>query len=57
MNIPAELKYSKDHEWVKTVDETTVLVGITDYAQSELGDLVFINLPQEDDEVTAEESF
>ena len=57
MNIPAELKYSKDHEWVKTVDETTVLVGITDFAQSELGDLVFINLPQEDDEVTAEVSF
>ena len=57
MNFPAELKYSKDHEWVKTVDETTVLVGITDFAQSELGDLVFINLPQVDDEVTAEESF
>jgi len=57
MNFPAELKYSKDHEWVKTIDETTVLVGITDFAQSELGDLVFINLPQEGDEVTAEESF
>ena len=57
MNFPAELKYSKDHEWVKTIDETTVLVGITDFAQSELGDLVFINLPQVDDEVTAEESF
>ena len=57
MNIPAELKYSKDHEWVKTIDETTVLVGITDFAQSELGDLVFINLPQPGDEVTAEESF
>ena len=57
MNFPAELKYSKDHEWVKTIDESTVLVGITDFAQSELGDLVFINLPQEGDEVTAEESF
>ncbi len=57
MNFPAELKYSKDHEWVKTIDETTVLVGITDFAQSELGDLVFINLPQPGDEVTAEESF
>ena len=44
MNFPAELKYSKDHEWVKTIDESTVLVGITDFAQSELGDLVFINL-------------
>ena len=57
MNFPAELKYSKDHEWVKTIDESTVLVGITDFAQSELGDLVFINLPQEGDEVTKEESF
>ena len=57
MNFPAELKYSKDHEWVKTIDETTALVGITDFAQSELGDLVFINLPQEGDEVTAGESF
>ena len=57
MTFPAELKYSKDHEWVKTIDETTVLVGITDFAQSELGDLVFINLPQEGDDVTADEPF
>ena len=57
MNFPAELKYSKDHEWVKTIDESTVLVGITDFAQSELGDLVFINLPQEGDDVTADEAF
>lgn len=57
MNFPAELKYTKDHEWLKAIDETTALVGITDFAQSELGDLVFINLPQEGDEVTADESF
>ena len=57
MNFPAELKYTKDHEWIKTIDETTALVGITDFAQSELGDLVYINLPQEGDEVTAEEAF
>ncbi len=57
MTFPAELKYSKDHEWVKMLDGTTALVGITDFAQSELGDLVFINLPQEGDEVTKEESF
>ncbi len=57
MNFPAELKYSKDHEWVKVIDDTTVLVGITDFAQSELGDLVFINLPQVGDEVAKEESF
>ena len=57
MTFPAEMKYSKDREWVKTIDETTVLVGITDFAQSELGDLVFINLPQEGDDVTADEPF
>ena len=57
MNFPAELKYTKDHEWIKMLDDTTALVGITDFAQSELGDLVFINLPQEGDEVTADESF
>ncbi len=57
MNFPAELKYSKSHEWVKMLDDTTALVGITDYAQSELGDLVFINLPQEGDATTKEESF
>lgn len=57
MTFPAELKYTKDHEWLKMLDDTTALVGITDFAQSELGDLVFINLPQEGDEVTKEESF
>ena len=57
MNFPAELKYSKDHEWVRMVGDTTALVGITDFAQSELGDLVFINLPQEGDEVPADEPF
>ena len=57
MNFPAELKYSKSHEWIKMLDDTTALVGITDFAQSELGDLVFINLPTEGDAVTAGESF
>ena len=57
MNFPAELKYSKSHEWVKMIDDTTALVGITDFAQSELGDLVFINLPAEGDAVTKEEAF
>ncbi len=45
MNFPAELKYTRTHEWVNMLDDTTALVGITDFAQSELGDLVFINLP------------
>lgn len=57
MNFPAELKYSKSHEWIKMIDDTTALVGITDFAQSELGDLVFINLPAEGDAVTKEEAF
>ena len=57
MNFPAELKYSKSHEWVKMLDDTTALVGITDFAQSELGDLVFVNLPEEGDEVTVGEAF
>ena len=53
MNFPAELKYSRDHEWVKMLDDTTALVGITDFAQSELGDLVYVNLPEPGDEVLA----
>lgn len=56
MNFPAELKYSRDHEWVKMLDDTTCLVGISDFAQSELGDLVFVNLPVVGDEVTAGET-
>ena len=56
MNFPAELKYSRDHEWVKMLDETTALVGITDFAQSELGDLVYVNLPEPGDEVLAGEA-
>ncbi len=57
MNFPEELKYSKTHEWVRFEDETTAYVGITDYAQDQLGDLVFVNLPEVDDEVTAGEAF
>ena len=56
MNFPAELKYSRDHEWVKMLDDTTALVGITDFAQSELGDLVYVNLPEPGDEVLAGET-
>lgn len=57
MNIPQELKYTKSHEWVKMIDDTTALVGLTDFAQHSLGDLVFVNLPQEGDEVVKEEAF
>lgn len=57
MTFPTELKYTKSHEWVKYLSETTVEVGLTDYAQSELGDLVFVNLPEPGDSVAAGEAF
>lgn len=52
-----QLRYTKSHEWVLENGDGTVTVGLTDYAQKELGDLVFVNLPSEGDEVTAGESF
>ena len=55
-NIPGELKYTKSHEWVKEEDGV-ITVGLTDYAQSALGDIVFINLPEEGDDVTAGQAF
>ena len=57
MNHPTELKYSKSHEWVKFLEDGTALIGLTDYAQDALGDLVFVNLPEVGDEVTAGEAF
>ena len=56
MKYPEELQYTKSHEWIKTEDGVT-LVGISDYAQDALGDVVFVNLPGEGDEVTAGEAF
>ena len=53
---PPELLYTKDHEWIR-VDETTGIIGITDHAQKELGDIVFVELPKPGDHVTAKESF
>jgi glycine cleavage system H protein len=44
--FPADLKYTKDHEWVKAVGDGTALVGITNYAQEALGDVVFVDLPE-----------
>ena len=57
MNFPEDLKYAKSHEWVKTLEDGTVLVGVSDYAQDALGDLVFVNLPEAGDEVTEGEPF
>ena len=56
MNIPAELKYAKSHEWV-LMDGDTAIIGITDFAQDALGDIVFANLPAEGDDVASGEAF
>ena len=56
MNIPAELKYTKDHEWIR-VEGDMVTVGITDFAQGELGDIVYVEIETEDEELDAEEVF
>ena len=57
MNIPAELKYTKDHEWVRLEDDDTVVVGITDFAQGELGDIVFVEIETEGETFDREETF
>jgi glycine cleavage system H protein len=56
-DIPADLHYTAEHEWVRRSGDDTVRVGITDFAQSALGDVVFVQLPDVGSEVTAEESF
>lgn len=56
MSYPTELLYTKDHEWIR-VDESTGTIGITDHAQKELGDIVFVELPKVGDRVTVKESF
>jgi len=53
---PADLRYTAEHEWVRRTGPTTVRVGITDFAQSQLGDVVFVQLPAEGEAVTAGES-
>jgi len=56
MNFPAELKYTKDHEWVK-IDGSTATVGITEFAQRELGDIVYVDISSVGKEVAQEEVF
>lgn len=56
MNTPKNLKYSKTHEWVEILDENSVKIGLTDYAQKKLGKLVFVNLPQVDDNLSSDEA-
>lgn len=56
MNVPANLKYTESHEWIRTEADGTLTIGITDHAQEALGDLVFIELPQVGRAVTAGEA-
>ncbi len=57
MNIPKDLMYTKSHEWVKFSSETVAQVGLTDFAQKALGDIVFVNLPQVGDDLSIGDSF
>lgn len=56
MAVPSEFKYSKEHEWVK-VEGNTATIGITEYAQGELGDIVFVELPDVDEEINEGDTF
>jgi len=56
MSNPTNLLYSKTHEWVDFTSDTTAKIGLTDYAQKSLGGIVFVNLPEEGDEISAGES-
>lgn len=56
MSLPKDLRYSEEHEWVK-VEGDKVRIGITSHAQSELGDIVFVELPEEGDEIETDEPF
>ncbi len=56
MNVPSELKYTKDHEWVR-IEGDTVTVGVTDFAQGELGDVVFVEIETEGETLSQGETF
>ena len=56
MNVPEELKYTKDHEWVR-LEGDVLTIGITDFAQSELGDIVYVEVDTLDETLEAEEVF
>ena len=56
MNIPEDLIYTEEHEWVRVTEENAI-VGITDFAQSQLGDIIFLELPDVDDKIIAGEPF
>lgn len=56
MNVPENLKYTKDHEWIR-VEGDVAVIGVTDYAQSQLGDIVYVEIETEGDELDKEEVF
>ena len=56
MNIPGDLRYTKEHEWARQ-DGDTVVIGITDHAQEQLGDIVFVELPEPGSQITKDETF
>ncbi len=57
MNIPADLKYTKDHEWIRLESDGSITVGITDFAQGELGDIVYVEIETEGETLDHEEVF
>ena len=57
MTFPADLRYTKDHEWIKLVDGNTAIIGITDFAQRELGDIVFVDINTVGKRLEAEQIF
>ena len=57
MNLPPDLKYTKDHEWIKLLDDNTAVIGITDFAQTELGDIVYVDINTAGKTLQAEEVF
>lgn len=57
MEFPSELKYSKTHEWVRLEKKKEAVIGITDYAQNELGDIVYLELPEEDETIEKDDAF
>ena len=57
MNFPSDVKYTKDHEWIKLTDKQTAVIGITDFAQKELGDIVYVDITAIGKEMNAEEVF
>ena len=56
MNIPDDLKYTKEHEWIR-IEGDTATIGVTNYAQGQLGDIVYVELPTENEEISKEDTF